>query len=112
MTTKKKKAPTGTAYRPDGCAVLVTIPAREESEDAEVVRLADEVIAAANAHSGRDYPWERADLVVRLCLSTSGTTWTVELGRARVDGTATAVEALTALLTIVKRYQNTTSRGA
>lgn len=104
-------APTGMATRPDGINVEVTIPPREESEGAAVVRLADEVIAAANQHRPENAPYVREDLTVTLCIAASGTTWKAELGRARVDGCRSAEEALTALRTIVARYPNTTSEA-
>jgi hypothetical protein len=107
---KKTKTKTYPTTRRDGVTVEVTIPAREESEGAQVVRLADEVLAAANGHREDTY-WERADLLVALHIGEGGTTWTAALGNARVDGAGTAVEALTSLVTIVTRYPNTT-RGA
>lgn len=105
------KAPTGMATRPDGITLEVTIPPREESEGALVVRLADEVIAAANEHRPENAPYVREDLEVKLFIAADGTTWHASLGRARVDGCRSPEEALTALRTIVKRYANTV-RGA
>lgn len=97
----------------DGFGHVLTRPiAIVDSEGAQVVRLADKVIAAANEHRPENAPYVREDLTIALCIAASGTTWKAELGRARVDGARTAVEALTVLLTIVKRYRNTTSRGA
>jgi hypothetical protein len=81
------------------------------ASDTQLDQLADEVIALANASADRDYPWERADLAISLRLGSGASTWTASLGRARVNGASTAVEALSLLLPVVKRYARTTIRG-
>jgi hypothetical protein len=87
----------GLATRPDGRTVEVTIPPREESEGAQLVRLAKQVLAAANVGYETDH-WELADLEIALRLQPppSGSFWLARIGRTERTG-ATAIEAVTAL---------------